>query len=414
MKFAVIGTGISGMVAAHLLSRRHEVVVFEAEDYAGGHTRTIDVNVNGTTYPVDTGFIVFNMKTYPNFVKLMELLGVSWKPTKMSFSVQCQETGLEYSPSSLNSLFAQRINLLRPSFYRMLLDTLRFRLESLELLKTDDYRLTLGEYLNGKGYSRAFIKHFIIPMGEAIWSADPAKFNDFPARYFVQFFHNHGILNLRNQPQGLVIEGGSRTYVEPLTRPYARNLRLQCPVVSVKRYDDRVEIKTEGGTVEHFDQVVIAAHSDQALNMLADPSEAEREILGGIPYQDNLAILHLDSSLLPTRRAAWSSWNYYIPRQDSSRVSLTYDMNILQGLQSPVEFCVTLNPTRVIDPSKTMSRMNYHHPVYTPHGTNMQKRHDEINGVNRTYFCGAYWGYGFHEDGVNSALAVCRHFGEAL
>lgn len=414
MKFAVIGTGISGMLAAYLLSRRHEVVVFEAEDYAGGHTHTIDVSVNGTNYPVDTGFIVFNEKTYPNFVKLMKMLGVSWKPTKMSFSVQCLETGLEYSPSSLNSLFAQRINLLRPSFYRMLLDTFRFRLESLELLKKDDYQLTLGEYLNGKGYSKGFINHFIIPMGEAIWSADPAKFNDFPAHYFVQFFHNHGILKLRNQPEWLVIEGGSRTYVEPLTRPYADNLRLQCPVLSVMRYADRVEIKTKGEQIEHFDQVVIAAHSDQALAMLSDPSEAEREILGGIPYQDNLAVLHQDASLMPRSKAAWASWNYFIPRQGTGYVSLTYNMNILQGLGSPVEFCVTLNPTRTIDPAQTVCRMNYHHPVYTSRGTLMQKRHNEINGVNRTYFCGAYWGYGFHEDGVNSALAVCRHFGEAL
>jgi len=414
MRVAVIGTGISGMVAAYLLSRRHEVVVFEAEDTIGGHTHTIDVSHDGTTYPVDTGFIVFNDKTYPNFVKLMKRLGVAWKPSKMSFSVQCQETGLEYSPSSLNSLFAQRINLIRPSFYRMLLDVFRFRRESHELLEKDDYQITLGQYLHGKGYSRGFVQHFIIPMGEAIWSADPEKFNDFPARYFVQFFNNHGILNVRNQPQWLVIEGGSRAYIEPLTRRYANNIRLQCPVVSIKRHADRVEVKTDEGLVENFDGVVIAAHSDQALTMLADPSQAEREILSGIPYQENLAVLHTDPSLMPGHKAAWSSWNYHIPRENPGRVSLTYDMNILQGLNSPVEFCVTLNPSQAIDPSKTLARMNYHHPVYTSYGTLMQKRHDEINGLNRTYFCGAYWGYGFHEDGVNSALAVCRHFGEAL
>jgi uncharacterized protein len=414
MRVAVIGTGISGMVAAFLLSRRHEVTVFEAEDYIGGHTHTIEVSHNGTTYPVDTGFIVFNDKTYPNFVKLMKQLGVAWKPSQMSFSVQCQQTGLEYSPSSLNSLFAQRINLLRPSFYRMLLDVFRFRRESRELLEQDDYRITLGQYLEGKGYSRAFVQHFIIPMGEAIWSADPAKFNDFPARYFVQFFNNHGILKVRNQPQWLVIEGGSKTYIEPLTRPYRSSVRLHSPVAAVKRHADRVEVKTDGGDVAYFDQVVIATHSDQALAMLSDPSPAEREILSGIAYQDNLAVLHRDTALLPRHKSAWSSWNYHIPRAGLGRVSLTYDMNILQGLHSPVEFCVTLNPSKAIDPSKMVRRMNYHHPVYTSHGTLMQQRHEEINGVNRTYFCGAYWGYGFHEDGVNSALAVCRHFGEAL
>lgn len=414
MKVAVIGTGISGMVAAFLLSRRHEVVVFEAEDYVGGHTHTIDVKYDGVTYPVDTGFIVFNQKTYPNFVKLMKHLGVSWKPSRMSFSVQCQQTGLEYSPSSLNSLFAQRINVLRPSFYRMLLDVFRFRWESRDLLHGDDYRITVGQYLRKKGYSRAFVQHFIIPMGAAIWSTDPEKFNDFPVRYFVQFFNNHGILNVRNQPQWLVVEGGSRSYVEPLTRPYRNSVRLKCPVVSVRRHRDRVEVKTEGGSPEEFDQVVIAAHSDQALTMLSDPSPAEREILSAIPYQENLAVLHSDSSLLPRHKSAWSSWNCHIPREVSGRVSLTYDMNILQGLHSPIEFCVTLNPSKEIDLSKTLSRMNYHHPVYTSRGNLAQKRREEINGVNRTFFCGAYWGYGFHEDGVNSALAVCRHFDEVL
>lgn len=414
MRIAVIGTGISGMVAAYLLSRRHEVVVFEAEGYVGGHTHTIDVTCDGVTYPVDTGFIVFNQKTYPNFVRLLKNLRVSWKPSKMGFSVQCHQTGLEYSPSSINGLFAQRHNLLRPSFYRMLVDILRFRRESREFLHSDDYRVTLGQYLRKKGYSRSFVQHFIIPMGAAIWSADPEKFDDFPVRYFVQFFNNHGIMNLRNQPQWLVIEGGSRSYVEPLTRPYRNSIRLKCPVASVRRHGDHVEIKTVAGYREDFDQVVIAAHSDQALAILSDPSPAECEILSAIPYQENVAVLHRDSSLLPRHRAAWASWNYHIPPKNLGRVTLTYDMNILQGLHAPVEFCVTLNPFRKIDPSKTLSRMHYYHPVYTSRGNLAQKRHEEINGKNRTFFCGAYWGYGFHEDGVNSALAVCRHFGEAL
>lgn len=414
MRIAVIGAGISGLTAAFLLSDEHEVVVFEANDYIGGHTHTVDVTYAGTTYPVDTGFIVFNDKTYPNFVRLMQRLAVSWKPSTMSFSVQCYQTGLEYSPSTFNSIFAQRINLFRPSFYRMLLDVFRFRREAVELLSIDDHQTTLGQYLKQKGYSRSFIHHFIIPMGGAIWSADPAKFQDFPARSFVQFFENHGFLQLKNQPQWRVIRGGSRSYIEPLTRPYRDLVRLNCPVKTVKRHADRVEVQTVNGETATFDQVILATHSDQALAMLADPSDAEREILSAIPYQENATVLHTDTALLPKHQAAWASWNYHIPREGLGRVAVTYDMNILQSLQSPVEFCVTLNSPKRIDPSKIVKQLVYHHPVYTPHGIKMQKRHDQINGINRTYFCGAYWGYGFHEDGVKSALAVCKHFGKAL
>lgn len=414
MRIAVIGTGISGMVAAYLLCQDHDVVVFEANDYIGGHTNTIDVELNGANHRVDTGFIVFNKENYPNFVKLMELLGVSYQPSNMSFSVQCERTGLEYCPTSLNSLFAQRRNLLRPSFYRMLLDAFRFRREAQEILRANDYETTLGAYLVGKEYSQTFIDHFIIPMGAAIWSADPKQFNEFPAHSFVQFFNNHGFLKVKDQPQWQVIKGGSRTYVEPLTRSYKDKVRLSCPVVSIKRHADHVKVEPQHGEVERFDQVVIAAHSDQAFAMLADPSDAEREILAAIPYQENLTILHTDSSLLPKRKAAWASWNYHIPREELGRVALTYYMNMLQSLTSPIDFCVTLNRPETIDQTKIIREFNYHHPVYTPQGPLAQIRRQEINGVNRTYFCGAYWGYGFHEDGVNSALAVCEHFGKSL
>ena len=414
MRIAVIGAGISGMVATYLLSEDHDVVVFEANDYIGGHTNTIDVELNGANYPVDTGFIVFNQDTYPNFVKLMQQLGVAWQPSNMSFSVQSEKTDLEYSPSTLNSLFAQRRNLLRPSFYRMLMDAFRFRREVQEILRANDYETTLGAYLEGKGYSQTFIHHFIIPMGEAIWSADPKQFNEFPAHYFVQFFNNHGFLKVRDQPQWQVIKGGSKSYVEPLTRSYRDKVRLSCPVESIKRHPDYVELTQRNGEVERFDQVVIAAHSDQALAMLTDPSDAEREILEAIPYQDNLAILHTDPSLLPKRKAAWASWNYHIPREELGRVAVTYYMNMLQSLTSPVDFCLTLNRPEIIDRTKVIREINYHHPVYSPKGPLAQKRRLEINGVNRTYFCGAYWGYGFHEDGVKSALAVCEHFGKSL
>jgi len=414
MRIAIVGTGISGMVAAYLLCQDHDVVVFEANDYIGGHTNTIDVELNGANHRVDTGFIVFNKENYPNFVKLMELLGVNYQPSNMSFSVQCELTGLEYCPSTLNSLFAQRRNLLRPSFYRMLLDAFRFRREAQEILLANDYETTLGAYLEEKRYSQPFIHHFIIPMGAAIWSADPKQFKEFPAHSFVQFFNNHGFLKVKDQPQWQVIKGGSRSYVEPLTRPYRDKVRLNCPVESIKRHADYVEVKPRPGEVESFDQVVIAAHSDQALAMLADPSDAERDILEAIPYQENLTILHTDSSLLPQRRGAWASWNYHIPREELGRAALTYYMNMLQSLTAPIDFCVTLNQPDIIDRTKIIRKFNYHHPVYTPQGPMAQKRRHEIDGVNHTYFCGAYWGYGFHEDGVNSALAVCEHFGKSL
>jgi uncharacterized protein len=414
MRIAVIGAGISGLTTAYLLSQEHEIVVFEANDYIGGHTHTVDVESNdGQTYAVDTGFIVFNENTYPNFMALMQRLGVTWQPSNMSFSVQCQKTGLYYSPSTVNSVFAQRKNLLRPSFYRMLSDALRFRREASELIETDDYSVTLQAYLDKKRYSAAFIDNFIIPMGGAIWSADPFQFRQFPARYLVEFFNNHGVLNIGDQPQWLVIKGGSRQYIQPLTQPFSERIHLNTPVQSIKRFEDHVSITAKGETAS-FDQVVLAVHSDQALKMLADPTEMEQDVLGVIPYQENLAVLHRDASLLPPKRIAWASWNYHIPKNEKGRVALTYYMNRLQTLNAPEEFCVTLNMPESIHPQKTIESLIYHHPVYDPNSLKARRRQDELNGQNRTYYCGAYWGYGFHEDGVNSALAVCEHFGKHL
>jgi predicted NAD/FAD-binding protein len=414
MRIAIIGTGISGMTSAHLLSEDHEVVVYEANDYVGGHTNTVDVSLNGQQYAVDTGFIVFNEKTYPNFVKLMKRLGVSWQNSVMSFSVQCEKTGLEFSPSTLNSLFIQRRNLLRPSFYRMLWDIMHFKRDSEALLESDDYKMTLTEFLTGKGYSQAFVQHFIIPMGEAVWSADPVKFNEFPARYFAQFFKNHGFLNVKDQPQWLTVKGRSRQYIKPITQPYADQIRLNCPVASVRRYPDYVEIQPQNEVAEKFDQVVIATHSDQALALLDDPTDIEKNILGVIPYQENQAVLHCDESLLPSKKAAWASWNYHIPKEDLGRVAVTYDMNILQSIGAPRELCVSLNLAKAIDPARIYREMIYHHPAYDPQSLAARHSHPEINGINRTYYAGAYWGYGFHEDGVTSALEVTKHFGKIL
>ena len=414
MRIAIIGSGISGMTSAYLLSEDHEVVVYEANDYIGGHTNTADVSLNGQQYAVDTGFIVFNEKTYPNFVKLMNRLGVGWQDSVMSFSVQCEKTGLEFSPSNLNSLFIQRRNLLKPSFYRMLWDVVRFKRDSEELLKSEGFDVPLAEFLIGKGYSQSFIEHFIIPMGEAVWSADPVKFNEFPARYFAQFFKNHGFLNIKDQPQWLTVRGRSRQYIKPITKSYADQIRLNCPISSIRRLEDGVEVSAANQPAEKFDQVVIAAHSDQALRMLDDPSDAEQNILGAIPYQENEAVLHWDASLLPGKKAAWASWNYHIPIEETGRVAVTYDMNILQSIGAPEEFCVSLNPSKALDPEKIHGKYLYHHPVYNPESLSARESHSQISGIDRTHYAGAYWGYGFHEDGVRSAVNVCKHFNISL
>jgi predicted NAD/FAD-binding protein len=414
MKIAIIGSGISGMVCAYLLRRDHEIILFEANDYIGGHTHTVDVAWGDVTYAVDTGFIVFNRKTYPNFIKLLNRLQVAWQPSRMSFSVKSEKTGLEYSPSSLNALFAQRGNLFRPRFYRMVADIFRFKRRSTRLLRRDGDEIGLGDYLKAEGYSTAFVEDFIIPMGAAIWSADPERFWHFPARFFARFFHNHGFLRLFNQPQWLVIRGGSKNYVQALIRDFADAIRLSCPVTKVVRRENHVEISYTGGGPEIFDQVVLATHSDQALKLLTDPSEREARILGSIPYQENDAVLHTDETVLPTNRSCWASWNYFVPAKRTGRVAVTYDMNILQRLDAPVQFCVSLNYPGQVDEEKVLQRMVYHHPVYTREALVAHQGHKEISGVNRTHFCGAYWGFGFHEDGVNSALAVCERFGKTL
>lgn len=415
MKIAIVGAGISGLTAAYLLTRDHEVVVFEANDYIGGHTNTIEVPLNGRRYSVDTGFIVFNLKTYPNFVTLLKQLSIGWKSSDMSFSVQCQKTGLEFCPSGLNALFAQRRNLVSPRFYRMIMDAFRFRRESAELMGSDTfYETTLEQYLSQNNYSQGFIEHFIIPMGEAIWSSDPVNFKKFPARYFVEFFRNHGILNVHDQPRWLVVEDGSSAYIPPLIDSFKENIYVSCPVDQIRREPDQVVLTLGSGETYTADAVVIATHSDQALKLLADPSSRERDILGDIAYQHNHTVLHADASMLPSREAAWASWNYYIPKEEVGRVAITYNMNRLQGLEAPEQFCVTLNRSDAITNEKMIRSIDYHHPMYTPGSLAARRRHGEINGVNGTYYCGAYWGYGFHEDGVSSALAVTKHFGIEL
>jgi predicted NAD/FAD-binding protein len=420
MKIAVVGTGIAGNVVAYHLSQDHHVTVFEANDYIGGHTHTHDIEWEGQRYAVDTGFIVFNDKTYPHFNQLLQELNVPVQPTSMSFSVKCERTGLEYNGTSLNTLFAQgtslntlfaqRRNLFRPSFYRMIKDIIRFNREAPTLLDTGSGDMSLGEYLLEGGYSREFIENYLIPMGAAIWSSDPSQLSSMPAHFFIRFFHNHGMLSVNDRPTWHVITGGSKEYVGKLTARFRHRLQVDSPVESISRHSDTVTIKARHRQPESFDHVFVATHSDQALRLLRDPLPVEQEVLGAIPYQENEAVLHTDEGVLPKRRLAWASWNYHLQGPSGGRVPVTYNMNILQGFQAPVQFCVTLNNSQAIDPNKILKRITYHHPFFSSKAVAAQKRQAEINGVRRTYYCGAYWRFGFHEDGVVSALNALEHF----
>jgi len=412
MKVAVIGTGIAGNVAAYHLARNHEVTVFEADNRIGGHTNTLSVEHAGREYAVDTGFIVFNERTYPNFIQLLDELDVGWQDSDMSFSVQDEKTGFEYNGSTINSLFAQRSNLFRPSFYRMIREILRFNKEAPRLLEPGAPPVSLDEYLASGNYSREFIERYIIPMGAAIWSAKPAVMGKMPARFFIRFFHNHGMLSVNDRPVWRVIRGGSNAYVEKLVAGHRDRIRLNSPVESVRRSRTHVDVKVRGQARERFDYVFMACHADQALAMLEDPATDEAQVLGKFQYQVNEAVLHTDETLMPRHRRAWAAWNYHIPAGGQERVALTYNMNILQGIAAPVQFCVTLNHGRAIDAEKIIRRIGYSHPVFTQDAVAAQQRHAEINGACRTYYCGAYWRNGFHEDGVVSALNALRHFEE--
>lgn len=415
MNIAIIGSGISGLTSAYLLNRSHEITLFEASDWIGGHTHTVDVTVEGRSYAVDTGFIVFNDWTYPNFIRLLEQLGVGFKPTEMSFSVTDPDSGLEYNGNNLNSLFAQRRNLLSPGFWGMLRDIQRFNKEALRDLQEEriDINTTLDDYLKAGGYGERFILHYIVPMGAAIWSMSMADMLGFPLQLFVRFFKNHGLLSINNRPQWRVIEGGSSAYIEPLTASFRERIRLNCPVTRVERDKEGVVIHSAAG-IERFDKVVFACHSDQALKLLAAPSDAEQSILGALPYADNEVVLHTDTRLLPQRKLAWASWNYRLGGPGHTRAAVTYDMNILQGIQSDTTFCVSLNQSAGISPFKVLAKYTYAHPQYSLAAVAAQGRWEELNGTQHTWYCGAYWANGFHEDGVVSALRVAHAFGELL
>jgi predicted NAD/FAD-binding protein len=408
MNIAIVGAGISGLAAAHVLQEQHDITVFEAGAYAGGHTNTIRVDSAYETHHVDTGFIVFNDRNYPEFTQLLARLGVDHQPSHMSFAVADESGDFEYSSGSVGGLFAKASHAVSPTFQRMVVDYVRFNKKARELLADPTGAdPSLRDWLDECRFSRAFVERLIVPQASAVWSADPERMWAFPARFLVEFFNHHGMLELTGRPRWMTVKGGSQRYVEKLVRPFADRLRLSCPIAAVRRFDDRVELTPVDGETEVFDEVVLAVHSDQALRMLADPSASEREILGAIPYQPNEAVLHSDASLLPRRRRAWSSWNYHLLSEPAGKTTMTYHMNRLQSLRADREFCVTLNRSEAIAPERVIRTISYAHPVFTAAATAAQKRHVEISGVRRTHYCGAYWGWGFHEDGVVSALRAC-------
>jgi len=416
MKIAIIGTGISGLTTAYLLNKEHAVTVFEKNDYIGGHTHTHDINLKGKSYAVDSGFICYNENTYPNFIKLLKILGVKSQKTRMGFSVKSEEKKLEYAGNSLNSLFSQKKNIFSISFLWMIKDIISFNKNAKKDLATISLKLTLGEYLKNNNYSKTFIYNYIVPMGAAIWSTKASSMLDMPALFFIRFFDNHGLLQIRNRPNWWVIKGGSKEYVKKLVSSFKEKIRLSSPVFSITRKDGKVEIKlsSDNAQIETFDAVVIATHSDQALKLLSDKTSLEVEILSALPYQRNEALLHTDDTVLPKSKIAWASWNYNLDQESDEPVALTYNMNILQSLNPLDTFCVTLNSNGLVNSTKVIKKLKYDHPLFTVEGIAAQKRKNEINGVNNTYFCGAYWRNGFHEDGVVSALDVAKKFGLSL
>jgi predicted NAD/FAD-binding protein len=410
VRIAIVGSGIAGLTCGHTLHRHHDVTVFEADRRIGGHAHTVDVTFGDRTVPVDTGFIVFNRQNYPGFCRLLDTLGVPTKAAPMSFSVRDDRTGFEYGGGSLNALFAQRRNVVRPPIYRIVRDIRRFARDARVAQQSS---ATLGEHLERGGYSREFAQHYLLPMAGAIWSASTGDAGLIPVRFVVQFFGNHGMLEPWNRPQWYTIEGGSREYVARLTRPLGERVRTGCPVRRVERRSDHVLIWSAGWSdAERFDAVILACHAPQALGVLADATPVERQVLAALRTVSNEAVLHTDAAMLPSRRAAWSAWNYHAGDDAGGGTCVTYCLSILQSLDTPEPVCVTLNRTKEIDPSRVRGIFRYDHPVYDEPSMQARARRAEISRPDRrTLFAGAYWGNGFHEDGVQSGLDACRALG---
>jgi predicted NAD/FAD-binding protein len=418
MRIAIIGTGIAGLTCAHLLKEKHDVTVFERDRRPGGHTNTVRVEVGDETYEVDTGFIVYNERNYPGLVRLFERLGVPTKPSDMSFGVSDSATGVEWCATSPKTVFAQPHNILQPVFLRMLTEVVRFnrrtrRLNAAGLI----HDITLRELVALGRWSPQMVDWYLAPMVSAVWSAPIGDALDIPAETFARFFDNHGLLRLGAQPRWRTVAGGAHTYVERILAPLGRRVRLATPVTKVIRRAGQIELLTEQYGPERFDHVILASHSDQSLELLADPSPAERAVLGSIRYQPNIAVLHTDERLLPRARRAWASWNYRLDDAGGAGpggATLTYHMNRLQSIDSSHQIFVTLNQIQTVDPGRVLGVFEYAHPVIDTAAVAAQQRYAEISGLQSTWYCGAYWGYGFHEDGVQSALRVCRALGTDL
>ncbi|WP_254511506.1 NAD(P)/FAD-dependent oxidoreductase [Anatilimnocola floriformis] len=409
MRIAVIGSGISSLCAAYYLRGQHDVTVFEAGAYVGGHTNTIELETVRGPLAIDTGFIVFNERTYPNFCRLLNELGVESQVSDMSFSVRCERTGLEYAGTGLNGLFAQRMNLLRPGFWRLLRDWRRFSRDALALMNSPEDHLTVGDFFRQHSYSREFREQYFLPMGSAVWSCPHAVFENFPLRFLIEFYQNHGLLTLSDPPVWRVVRGGSHTYVRAIQRALPTPIKVNTPVRAIVREAAGVCLHFDDGRSEVFDHVIAGCHADQSLRLLGErATPRERQILGAFTYESNTAVLHTDTSLLPRLRRAWASWNYYVPAESAAHATVTYHMNRLQGLKTPEEYCVSLNQEARIDPRKVLRSISYRHPIFSLATKPAQQRHQEVIDHEGVSYCGAYWGNGFHEDGVNSALAVCQ------
>ena len=415
MRIVVVGSGIAGMTAAHVLSRRHEVTVFEAASRPGGHTRTVQVGEDGRTVGVDTGFIVFNERNYPNLCRLFDALDVASHASDMSFSVHCEATRFEYNPSSAGRLLAHKRNFLEPGHSRMLLDIMRFHRDAPRLLDAGmDDRITVERYLAGAGYGEAFARHYFVPLGASLWSCPAERFTQFPARFVLEFLRNHAMLQVEGRPVWRTVTGGASRYIPKLVAPCRDRLRLGAAVARVRRTRVGVRLRLADGREDEFDEAVIAAHADQALAMVEAPDDEEVDVLRRFPYQRNEVTLHTDTAMLPERTGLWASWNYRIPERRRDAVMVTYHMNRLQRLDSDRDYCVTLNPNGALRGERVIARLRDSHPMFMPGRAGAQRAHPRFVRRRGISYCGAYWGFGFHEDGVNSALAVTDGFGMGL
>jgi len=413
MKIAIIGSGISGLTSAYLLHKKHDITLFESNNYIGGHTNTITVNdENNNQLNVDTGFIVYNNDTYPNFVKILNKLKVETQPSTMSFSLSCERSGMEYGTGNLKALFGNKSNIISFKFYKLLFGIFTYFKKAKTFLKhNNDFSYTVHDFIKSAKINNYTYEKFILPMASAIWSTNFDEIEQMPAKYLFEFYKNHDLLSINPSKKWRVIKGGSKQYVSKLIKPFDNRIRINSKVHSIKRDKNTIYLKTDRNEKEEFNAVILACHSDQALKILEDSTNQEKEILANIPYQLNQAILHTDTSVLPKNKKMWSSWNSYIPKEQNSNVSLTYNMNILQSIKSKNTFCVSINMENNINPSKIIKKINYSHPTFNKKSVFAQSQKNKISGIKNTYFAGAYWRYGFHEDGVLSALDVCKNFG---